>query len=206
MDLVIVFTRGGQGRVVMDTCIAAGHTPIGILDDTPNGPASYHGVPVIGQPSDWQQAPSHAGFVLAIDQRARLEIGRALLAARRTLPAVVHPNSFVSPSATLASGAIVLSGCTVNADASIGEFVIVNANCSVDHDNILEPASQLGPGVTFPGNVRVCEGAFVGAGAVSLPGKTIGAWALVGAGSLITKDVPPGMTVAGNPARELPRK
>ncbi len=206
MDLVIIFTRGGQGRIVMDTCIAAGHTPIAILDDSPNGPSSYHGVPVIGRPGDWQSAPAHAGFVLAHGQHERLELGRAMLAAGRALPVVVHPNSYVSPSVTLANGAVVLSGCTINADASIGEFVIVNANCSVDHDNVLEAASQLGPGVTFPGNVRVCEGAFVGAGAVSLPGKTIGAWALVGAGSLVTKDVPPATTVAGNPARELPRR
>lgn len=206
MDLVIVMTRGGQGRVVMDTCVAAGHRPIGILDDTPAGPAEYHGVPVIGRPDEWRKVAPGTGFVLAIGQRQRIELGRALQAAGYPLPSVVHPMSFVSPSVKLADGAIVLSGCTINADASIGEFVIVNASCSVDHDNVLETASQLGPGVVFPGNVRVCEGAFVGAGAVSLPGKTIGAWSVVGAGALVTKDVAPGVTVAGSPARELPRR
>ena len=49
--------------------------------------------------------------------------------------------------------------------------------------------------------MRVCEGAAVGAASVLLPGVTIGAWALVGAGSVVTADVPAHGLVVGNPAR-----
>lgn len=69
----------------------------------------------------------------------------------------------------------------------------------------------LGPRVTFTndhtpphGNFRatlVREGAAIGAGAVILPGVTIGRKALVGAGAVVTKDVPDGAVVVGNPAR-----
>lgn len=203
--VVVVMSRGGQGRVVMDTVIAAGYEAIGILDDSPEPPADYNGVPVLGPSTDWAKVDPGAGFVLAIGQAERLALGAAMLAAGRSLPAVVHPNSFVSASATLGNGVVVLSGCTINANAELHEFVIVNANCSVDHDCVLERGSQLGPGVTFPGVVRVGEMAFVGAGAVSLPGKQIGARAVVGAGTVVTKDVPPGATVAGNPGRVIER-
>ena len=46
---------------------------------------------------------------------------------------------------------------------------------------------------------------FIGAGAVVLPGRHIGAGAVVGAGSVVIHDVPEGLTVAGNPAREIKR-
>jgi acetyltransferase-like isoleucine patch superfamily enzyme len=52
---------------------------------------------------------------------------------------------------------------------------------------------------------RVCRGASIGSGAVILPGITVGERALVGAGAVVTKDVPAGTIVAGNPARVVRR-
>ncbi|MDR1690845.1 MAG: sugar O-acetyltransferase [Candidatus Methanoplasma sp.] len=51
--------------------------------------------------------------------------------------------------------------------------------------------------------VRIEEDVWIGAGAVILPGVTVGARSIVGAGSVVTKDVPPDTVVAGNPARVL---
>jgi acetyltransferase-like isoleucine patch superfamily enzyme len=52
---------------------------------------------------------------------------------------------------------------------------------------------------------RVCKRSSIGSGAVILCGVTIGEGAMVGAGSVVTKDVPPCTTVAGNPARIIRR-
>ena len=104
---------------------------------------------------------------------------------------------------TLGNGVLLMHGATVHVDSSLGDFCIVNANASLDHDARLEAGVSIGPGVTFPGTVTCLEGSSVGAGAVVLPGRTIGRGAVVGAGSVVTKDVPDGATVAGNPARIL---
>ena len=53
------------------------------------------------------------------------------------------------------------------------------------------------------GAVVIHDDAWIGAGAIILPGVTIGEQAIVGAGSVVTRDVPPGAVVAGNPARVL---
>jgi acetyltransferase-like isoleucine patch superfamily enzyme len=51
--------------------------------------------------------------------------------------------------------------------------------------------------------IRICEGAWIGARSIILKGVTIGAGAVVGMGSIVTKDVPPRTVVAGNPARVI---
>lgn len=53
---------------------------------------------------------------------------------------------------------------------------------------------------------RVCQGASIGSGSTVLGGLTIGKRAMIGAGSVVTRDVGPGAVVAGNPARPLPSR
>jgi maltose O-acetyltransferase len=49
--------------------------------------------------------------------------------------------------------------------------------------------------------MRIGENVWIGSGAIILPGVTIGDDAIIGAGSVVTRDVPAGATVMGNPAR-----
>lgn len=53
--------------------------------------------------------------------------------------------------------------------------------------------------------VRIERGAYIGVGAIVLPGVTVGEGAVVGAGAVVTKDVPPYCVAAGNPARVIKR-
>ena len=56
------------------------------------------------------------------------------------------------------------------------------------------------------GSVKIGTGVWIGGGAIILPGVTIGDWATVGAGSVVTKDVPEEALVVGNPAKIRERK
>lgn len=97
----------------------------------------------------------------------------------------------------------------------IGDGVRLHSRVFVPEYSVLEAGCWLGPGVMVT-NARyplsqgvkdrlegaiIEEGAIIGANATLLPGIRIGARALVGAGSVVTKDVPPGTVVVGNPAR-----
>lgn len=80
-------------------------------------------------------------------------------------------------------------GCVINPRTVIGR------DCVIQHSVTIGRKEPGGPAPVL------CEGVSVGARAMILGGVTIGAGATVGAGAVVVKDVPPGVTVIGVPAR-----
>jgi acetyltransferase-like isoleucine patch superfamily enzyme len=73
----------------------------------------------------------------------------------------------------------------------------------VGHDAQIGADCELAPGTVIGGHAVLEDGVRCGIGALILPRKRVGAGARIGAGAVVTKDVPPGETWVGNPARPL---
>jgi acetyltransferase EpsM len=110
----------------------------------------------------------------------------------------------VARGTALGAGTVVLAGAVINTGSRVGRFAIVHANAVVDHDGRLEDGVQICPGAALAGRTTCERLAFVGTGATVTPGRTIGARSVVGAGAVVLEDVPPDVTVVGNPARIVP--
>ena len=93
---------------------------------------------------------------------------------------------------TLKSGVYLWEGLTVEDDVFLGP------NATFTNDRF--PRSRV-PATFAPTYIR--KGASIGAGAVIVPGVTIGEGAMIGAGAVVTKSVPAGETWVGNPAQKL---
>ena len=99
-----------------------------------------------------------------------------------------------------------MAGAIVNTAAKIGKNVILNTGCIVEHHNQIGDHVHIAPGATFGGDVRILEGVFVGLGAKVLPQTTVGEWSIVGAGSVVTKNVSARTIVVGVPAKAIKKQ
>lgn len=116
----------------------------------------------------------------------------------------------------IGSGFTIGHNSVVDVNCTIGDNVHVGAGCHIGSQTTIENGAQIASGVLLlddphPGSAtRLCargpvvhEGAQIGANATILPNIDIGANSLVGAGSVVTKNVAPGTVVVGIPARRL---
>jgi len=121
----------------------------------------------------------------------------------------------VLPSAVIGSDCNICDGVFIENKVTIGNRVTIKCGVQIWDGTIVEDDVFIGPNATFTNDLfprskahlgdypqtRICSGASIGANATILPGLTIGRNAMVGAGSVVTRSVPPNAVVVGNPAR-----
>lgn len=204
---VLLIGAGGHARVCLEALRDdPRHEVVGAVSRDRSSIGGL-GVDVIGTDDQLEIATQRAGattaFVAVGDNTARAALARRWLATGHPLALAVSRHAIVSPTATIEPGVALLPGAVVNAATVIGRGAIVNTNASVDHDCRVGEFVHIAPGTAIGGGVTIGDGAFVGLGARILPNLTIGAGATVGAGAVVVRDVPPGATVVGIPARPI---
>lgn len=208
MTALIILGAGGHARVIAETALAQGcFSQIAFLDDrVPQhfDQSTVLGFPLLGplkrvfEPSILQAFPAalvgighSATRLFWLEQLGRIGYKRPLL---------IHPMAWVSPSASLGHGTVVLAQATVQAEAKIGSGAILNTGCSVDHDVFLADGVHVCPGARLAGGVHVGLRSFIGIGACVIQQKSIGSDVIVGAGAAVVDNLPDGITAVGVPA------
>lgn len=116
-------------------------------------------------------------------------------------PVVVHKTAWVSPTAAISAGCVVLSHASVCAGAQIETGGLINTGASLDHDSVMEAFCSLGPGARTAGHVRIGQRTMIGLQSAVLPGTSIGNDSAIGAHSLVSKDFPALSVGVGIPCR-----
>ena len=121
--------------------------------------------------------------------------------SRQQFPNLVHSTSYISPSVTTTHGLLLEPKSIISACSKIGFGVTVKRGCNVGHHAELDDFVTLNPGVVLSGKVRIGARSMIGSGAVIKDGVTIGENTLVGAGSVVLRDLPDNVVAFGNPCK-----
>lgn len=212
---VILWGGTGQAKVVRPIIEHYGSKVVAVFDDTPGLASPFKDVPLYAGWAGFQKwlqgrvPGSETGFCVAIGNphgRVRLSLHERLKGEGLIAVTIAHPTAWIAASAVIGEGAQILAGAIILDETRLGRQCIVNTKASVDHENVLADGVEIAPGATLCGCIRVDTAAWVCAGATVLPRLNIGHDAIVGAGAVVTKDVPPGTTVVGVPARPCVKK
>ena len=116
---------------------------------------------------------------------------------------MIH-NTSILADVTLGYGNVVFPNVVMTSNVTIGNLNFFNAGSTIGHDVTIGNYNVINSGATISGHVTIGNGVLIGTGARVLAGAHVGDGAIVGAGSVAIKDVKPGETVFGVPARKIP--
>ena len=211
-----IFGASGCGRGVMPLArhqlqqAEAQPWDLVFVDDHPREPQlNGHRVLTYAQ---WLAEPAASRHIsLAIANSAvREKLAARCLADGVRFFEVKAANVVVMDEVKIGAGAVLCPFVTLTSNICVGQHFHANLYSYVEHDCVIGDFVTFAPGVQCNGNVVIEDHAYIGAGAVLRQGQpgaplVIGRGAVVGMGAVVTRNVAPGTTVVGNPARPMVR-
>jgi len=208
---LVIVGAGGLGREVLATArdcnmIRKQWEILGFLDsDERLSGTLVGGVPVLGG-DEWcrNHHDESMRFVCAIGSpRTRSRVVERLSASNCRFASVVHPEVRIPKSVAIGLGTVIMAGTKFTVDATIGSHVVVYLNCAITHDVSIGDFALIPSGCSLSGAVVLEEGVQLGSHVSVLPSRRIGAWSVIGAGSVVVQDIPAGCTAVGVPCRVI---
>lgn len=208
MKKIVIYGAGGFGREVQWLIERINQRKEewmieGYLDDGVEPGTQINGYTVLGGIEKLREYDSSLSVVCAVGASAVREkiINKIEEIGTFDFPNLIDPDVKMSDTIELGKGNIICAGNILTVNITIKDFVILNLTGTVGHDVILESYVTVYPGVNISGCVIVQKGVELGTGAKIIQGKNIGKHTIVGAGSVVIRDLPPDCTVVGVPAK-----
>lgn len=208
---IAIFGAGGQGREVLQLIkhINAAQTTqwecIGWFDDGLEKGSLVAGLEVLGgvkELNDWNTPLAIAMAVAWPSTKAK--IVSLIKNEHIYFPVLIHPSVAIDEEEiSIGQGTMITQGCRFTVNIKIGKFVLLNLASVFTHDVIIDDYCSIMPSVNVSGAVHIQQQTYVGTGSQIIQLLTIGENTIIGAGSVVTKDIPANCTAVGIPARVI---
>ncbi|HHX60670.1 MAG TPA: acetyltransferase [Epulopiscium sp.] len=208
MKKIIIVGVGGFGREVAWLIerinqIKPTWELLGFVDDNIELIGSVvGGYPVLGD-CNWlnrQQGELYAVCAIGAS-KVRKQVIKKLKGVK--FATLIDPKVEMSKRVNLGEGCIICAGTILTVDITIGSHVIINLDCTIGHDAVMNDFVTLYPSVNISGNTVLGECVEMGTGCQIIQGITIGDETIVGAGAVVVRELPRACTAVGSPAKPI---
>lgn len=210
MQQIIIYGAGGFAREVAWLIERINDVNpqweiLGYIDDNKeNHGKVINNYPVLGGTDYLNQFEKIAVTIAVGKSTTREKIAMKLFDKKQiNFPNLIDPSVIYSKDIKLGQGAIICANSVLTPNIKIGDFLIINLSCTVGHDVIIEDYVTLLPSVNISGNSIIQKCADLGTQVIVIPEKTVGSYSIIGAGAVITKDIPEYCTAVGMPAKPI---
>ncbi len=180
----------------------------GILDYNTRKDNIFCGYSILGNDDDLPEIYKNTGIkkgIVTIGDNYRRKV--VVERIRGYIPdfefvSALHPSLILGKNARIGKGCAIMAGVILNNNTVVGDHCYIGTNSSLDHDGIVGDYSNVMPGVTTGGNVRIGFCSTLGLGTKVIHGRTIGDHTVIGAGALVVKDFGDNLLAFGVPAKK----
>ena len=195
---IILLGAGGHCKSCIEVISGISqYTIFGIIDKDGSSTKSILGHDVVGTDKDLESLINHCSNVLVtVGQIKSPEIRISLFELAKSLgfnfPVIKSQHSYISKTAQIGEGTILLHYSLVNSLAKIGTNCIINTKALIEHDTQIGSHCHVSTGVILNGGVIVEDSCFIGSGAIVHEGVKIGEGSVISAGSIVREDLSSG--------------
>lgn len=161
MKKIVVIGAGGYAKVIAETIDLLDHVQvIGFMDDRIEKGTSVHGqLKVLGSVNEVQSVSEQCdAFIIGIgNNEIRKQIANKYSGTMQ-FETIIHPRAYVSKTASIQLGTVILAGAVVGSMVKVGVHGIVNANVVIDHDSIVGNFVHLSIGTSVGSNTEIADG------------------------------------------------
>ena len=179
---------------------------LGFIDDNESiQNTQINGYNVLGKTEDSDRFPD-AYYICAVGaSKTREAIIKRIKEKnpRIKFGTLIDPSVKISELVTIEEGSIICADTIATVNIRIGSHVIINIDCTIGHDAVLEDFVTLYPSVNVSGTTHIGRCTELGTGLQIIQGKNIGKYTIVGAGAVVVKDIPDRCTAVGSPAKPI---
>lgn len=209
-ERILVFGTSDYASYTIDVLEKQNEYEIfGILDYNIKKDTIFHGYKILGNDDDLTEIYYTTGIKRGIvtigdNYRRKVVVERIVgYIPDFEFVSAIHPTLILGNNARIGNGCAIMAGVILNNDTIVGDHCYIGTNSSLDHDGKVGDFSNVMPGVTTGGNVRLGFCSTIGLGAKVIHGRTIGDHTIIGAGSLVVKDFGDKLVAFGVPAKKI---
>lgn len=211
MKDIVIIGAGGLGREILGLIQSINKEEPrwrvkGFYDDGAECGKLIHSLPILGKVEALNAQQEALDVAIAIgDSNTRRKVYDGLNKQHLSFPALISPDATIldEESVSIGEGVLCCAGTILTCDITIGAFTLLNLCCTVGHDAVIEPFCSFMPSVNISGETHIGAEVYMGTSSSIINRISIGENTTIGAGAVVTKDIPADCVAVGCPARPI---